>query len=279
MIAALFAFTPFFVGAQDDGDADSDPSSTAFSASAREEPWKQEVLVALIGGGVRFRRARFEVGDGAGGTENRSLDTGAYFDFGWHVLVRPMGHRSPRPSVRAVVLQIDGGSGIGLEVEPADTGISLQTNAWRLLGQIGYLFPKDRLQLGGLVGIGGDVFNIDLNSVLPSSRVVYVRLGPATSYEIIRGFFEIRTDFGFRFPFRLGDIEDAFGRDARAFGLDAILTLQGRIPAGFTYAARFGWEYYTLRFSGPTDNVPARGDGGRGHDHAIALQLLVGWSL
>ncbi len=245
----------------------------------QEEAPNLPVLVLLIGGGVRFRDIHLDVGDGAGGTEGRAFNTGAYFDFGWHILVRPMSRRSPRPAIQAFVLQIDGGSGTGLKVEPARTGISLRTNTWRLLGQLGYLVPIDRLQLGGLVGVGGDVLSIDLNSVLPSSRIVYVRLGPAVAYDIVPSFFGFRADFGVRVPFFLGDLEDAFGNDSSGVGLDATATFDGRLKAGFSYAFRLTWEYYRLRFAGPNMNVPAMGGGGTGSDHAITLQLLLGWSL
>ncbi|MBW2686658.1 MAG: hypothetical protein JRE19_12195, partial [Deltaproteobacteria bacterium] len=169
-----------------------------------------------------------------------------YFDFGWHLLIRPAARRSPRPSIQAIAVQIDGGSGIGLEVEPEGTGISLQTNTWRLLGQFGYLYPIDRLQVGGLVGVGVDVLSIDLNSVLPSSRIVYVRLGPAMAYDIVPSFFGFRADFGLRVPFAFGSLEDAYGSDSSGVGLDAAVTFDGRLKAGFTYAFRFIWEYYNL---------------------------------
>jgi hypothetical protein len=233
----------------------------------------------LIGGAARFRSIHLAVGDNAGGTEARTFETGAYFDFGWHLLIRPAAHRSPRASVQAIVVQIDGGSGIGLTVEPAGTGISLQTNTWRLLGQFGYLYPIDRLQVGGLVGVGADVLSIDLNSVLPSSRIVYVRLGPAVAYDIVPSFFGFRADFGLRVPFFLGSLDDAYGTDSSGVGLDATAALGGRLEAGFTYAFRFIWEYYKLRFTGPNANVPAMGNGARGNDHALTLQVLFGWSL
>jgi len=249
------------------------------AAALQEEPYKLPVMVMLIGGGPRFRDIRLDVGDGAGGTERRSFETGVYFDFGWYLLIRPMARRSPRPAIQAMVAQIDGGSGIGLNVEPAGTGISLQTNAWRLLGQFGYLYPIDLLQVGGLVGVGGDVLAIDLNSVLPSSRIVYVRLGPAVAYDIVPSFFGFRADFGLRIPFYLGALEDAFGNDSSGIGLDAAITFDGRLKAGFSYAVRFIWEYYRLRFAGSNMSVPAMADGGHGNDHAITLQFLFGWSL
>jgi len=247
------------------------------AANVQEEEPVLPVLVIQIGAGARFRNIHLELGDGAGGTETRSFETGAYFDFAWHLLVRPMGRRTSRPSVQAIILQVDGGSGIGLKAEVS--GIELQTNTWRMLGQFGYLYPMDRLQLGGLVGVGGDVFGIDLNSVLPSSRIIYARFGPALAYQIVPRFLGFRADFGLRFPFYLGPLEDAFGNDSSGIGLDAAVTFQGWLKVGFSYAVRFVWEYYRLRFSGSNMNVPAMGDGGDGNDHALTIQLLFGWSL
>ena len=99
------------------------------------------------------------------------------------------------------------------------------------------------------------------------------------SYNIVPDYFRFRADFGLRFPFHLGELANAFGQDSKAFGLDSMLTFDGRIKAGFTYAFRFIWEWYTLRFAGPIDSVPSMGNGGRGTDNAIDFQFLVGWSL
>ncbi len=272
VFAGLF-LTASAAGAQAPGDGQ------AAAAAVQDEGSGLPVLVMLIGGGARFRNIHFDVGDNAGGTERRTFDTGAYFDFGWHLLIRPAASRSPRPAVQAIAVQIDGGSGIGLEVEPAGSGISLQTNTWRLLGQFGYLYPIDRLQVGGLVGVGGDVFSIDLNSVLPSSRIIYVRLGPAVAYDIVPSFFGFRADFGLRVPFFFGGLEDAYGNESSGVGLDAAITFDGRLQSGFSYAFRFLWEYYDLRFAGSNANVPAMGDGAKGTDHAVTFQFLLGWSL
>lgn len=247
------------------------------AARAQEERPELPVLVLEIGAGVRFRNIHLEVGDGAGGSETRSFETGAYFDFAWHFLLRPMARHPSRPSVQAILLQLDGGSGIALRAEVS--GIELQTNTWRMLGQFGYLYPLGRLQLGGLVGVGGHVFGIDLNSVLPSSRIIYARLGPALCYSIVPRLLGIRADFGLRFPFYFGALEDAFGDRTSGIGLDAALTVHGWLSVGFSYAVRFVWEYYRLRFSGSSMNVPAMGDGGDGNDHALTIQFLFGWSL
>ena len=281
----VFVFTALFLGttapagvrAEADQAAPGAPSEAA--AAVQDEAPKLPVLVMLIGGAARFRNIHLEVGDNAGGSEERSFETGAYFDFGWHLLIRPAARRSPRATIQAIAVQIDGGSGIGLKVEPAGTGISLQTNTWRLLGQFGYLYPMGRLQVGGLVGVGADVLSIDLNSVLPSSRIVYVRFGPAVAYDIVPSFFGFRADFGVRAPFLLGGLDEAFGNDSSGVGLDAAATFDGRVKAGFTYAFRFIWEYYKLRFAGSNTIVPAMGNGAKGNDHAITLQVLFGWSL
>ena len=52
------------------------------AATAQDEGAGLPVLVMLIGGGARFRNIHFDVGNGAGGTDQRTFDTGPYFDFG-----------------------------------------------------------------------------------------------------------------------------------------------------------------------------------------------------
>ncbi|MDH3653719.1 MAG: hypothetical protein OEN21_05575 [Myxococcales bacterium] len=269
----LHVFAALLAGVVGPGQAFADEE---VAVSVQEEGAVLPVLIMRIGAGARFRNIHLELGDGAGGTETRSFESGAYFDVAWHLLVRPMGRRPSRPSVQAIIVQVDGGSGIGLKAEVS--GIELQTNSWRMLGQFGYLYPLHRLQLGGLVGVGGDVFGIDLNSVLPSSRIIYARFGPALAYPIVPRLLAFRADFGLRFPFYLGRLEDAFGNESSGIGLDAAVTFQGWLNVGFSYAVRFVWEYYRLRLSGSNMNVPAMGDGGDGNDHALTIQFLFGWS-
>ncbi len=245
---------------------------------AQDEGSDLPILVMLIGLGARFRNIHLELADREGDSADRSFETGAYFDFAWHLLLRPMSRRSPRASVQAIVFQIDGGAGIGLKAEAA-SGIELQTNTWRMLGQLGYLYPIGRLQVGGLAGLGGDVFKIDLNSILPSSRLLYARLGPALVYEVVAKLLGFRADFGLRFPFSFGELDDAFGMDSSGIGVDGALAVEGRLERGFSYGVRFVWEYYRLRFSGSSMEVPAKAYGGDGKDHALTIQLLLGWSL
>ena len=272
----LFMGAPVETRAQQGSAAPQREAQEMTAKAEPDEPGRLDVLVMLIAPGVRFRNIQLAVG---GATPSRSFDTGAYFDFGWHLFVRPWGRRSPRAALQAIVFQLDGGSAIGLTAESVGSGITLQTNAWRMLGQFGYIYPFDRVRVGGLIGVGGDIFDIDPNLVLPSSRIIYVRFGPAVVAPIADHFLRFRADFGLRFPFTLGGLEDAFGTESRAFGLDGTLAFEGHMKAGFSYGLRFVWEYYRYRFAGPTMMVPAMGDGGEGTDHALTVQLLVGWSL
>jgi len=274
----LSVAAPRRLRAQESGSADAGTAKEE-PATMQAQPPKLPVVVLLLAAGARFRSIRLEVGDGSGGTEQRTFETGAYFALGGHLLLRPMARRVAAPSLQAIAIQIDGGGGIDLRVEPARTGISLQTKIWELLGQFGYLYPIDRLQVGGLVGLGGAVLRIDLNSVLPSWSIVYFRVGPAVIYDIIPSLLVFRGDFGLRVPFLLSQLQDAFGSDSSGIGFDAAATFGGRLDAGFTYALRCAWEYYRLRFAGPRMNVPATGDGGSGKDRAFTIQVLLGWSL
>ncbi len=242
---------------------------------------KLPVFEIFVGGGPRLRNIDFNVGDGSGGTENRTFDSGAYADVGGYFLVRPLG-RSDSPALQGIVIQGDGGVGFGLNAQPQGTGITNSVSTWRALGQVGYLYPlRKGLQVGGLVGAGVDTFDIDVNSVLPSIQYIYVRVGAALSYMIFKEFVGFRVDGGFRKPFSLGDVEDAFGNNSSAIGFDATAMVGGKLDIGFTYGFRFIWEYYKTDFSGATDpQQPSFSGGpGSGTDSAMTYQFLVGWSL
>ncbi|MDH3624743.1 MAG: hypothetical protein OEQ49_12805 [Myxococcales bacterium] len=239
------------------------------------------VFEIFVGGGPRLRNIDFDVGDGSGGTESRTFDSGAYADVGGYFLVRPLG-RSDNPALQGIVIQGDGGVGFGLNAQPQGTGITNSVSTWRALGQVGYLYPlRKGLQVGGLVGAGVDTFDIDVNSVLPSIQYIYVRVGAALSYMIFKEFVGFRVDGGFRKPFSLGDLEDAFGNNSSAIGFDATAMVGGKLDIGFTYGFRFIWEYYKTDFSGATDpQQPSFSGGpGSGTDSAMTYQFLVGWSL
>ncbi|MEM7436862.1 MAG: hypothetical protein AAF436_17040 [Myxococcota bacterium] len=242
------------------------------------------VFEIAVGGGARFRNIDFNVGNNTGGTEERTFDSGAYADVGGYFVVRPLA-RSENPALQAIIIQGDGGVGFGLEAAPRGTATAANIQTWRALGQVGYLFPIKRLQVGGLVGVGVDTFDIDLNFILPSIQYVYFRVGGALAYTIIEDLLGFRVDGGFRKPFSLGDLEGAFGSNSSAIGWDATATIGGRLDIGFSYGFRFIFETYKLDFAGATQNVPARGGlcpeelSCTGTDRALTFQFLVGWSI
>ncbi len=259
------------------GKKDSDQKK---KSKAREGATKLPVFELFVGGGPRLLHIDFTVGDGSGGTDARTFDSGAFADVGGYFLVRPLG-RSEKPVLQAIVIQGDGGVGFGLKAQPRGTGITNKVRTWRALGQVGYLYPIKALQVGGLIGAGVDTFDIDVNSVLPSIQYIYARVGAVVSYMIFKDFLGIRVDGGFRKPFSLGDIEAAFGSNSSAIGFDATAMVGGKLDFGFTYGFRFIFERYKLDFSGATDpQQPSFSGGpGSGTDTALTFQFLVGWAL
>lgn len=265
-------------GAPEKIDAKSDEKDA--KEQRREGSHRMPVFEILVGGGVRLLDIDFDVGTADGGTSNRRFDSGAFTDLSGYVLVRPLG-RFDNPALQAIVIQLDAGLGVGLDAEINQSATS-DINTWRVLGQVGYLYPVlKRLQVGGLVGVGVDSFGIDPNSTLPSRQYVYLRVGGAIGYTILEDFLTVRADGGFRWPFSLGDIEPAFGSDSTAIGFDAMATVGGRLDIGFTYAFRFLFEQYNLDFSGTTSSSqPSQSAGsGSGTDRAMTFQVLVGWTL
>lgn len=272
------------------------PTSKATESSKKDmkaarkksrEPRETEALPMfeiLVGGGVRLRDINFTTGSNDGEPTVRAFDSGAYSDVGGYFVVRPLG-RSGKPALQALIVQGDGGVGLGLRARLDASGARSDLATWRILGQVGYLYPIKKLQVGGLVGAGVDTFDVDLNPALPSIRYVYLRVGGALAYTIISDLLRFRVDGGFRRPFSLGGIDAAFGNDSSAIGGDATVTIGGRLDVGFTYAFRFVFETYDLDFAGATENVPARGNtcpedlSCGGTDRAFTYQFLVGWSL
>lgn len=263
------------------GDKTDDKKKKKRSAESGSE---LPVFEILAGGGMRFIEINFNVGDVSGGLENRNFTSGAYADVGGYFLVRPLG-RSDNPALQGMVIQGDGGVGFGLSASPEGTGIKVDVNTWRALGQVGYLYPIKGMLVGGLAGVGVDTFDIEVNSVLPSIQYIYFRVGATFAYTIIDDFLGFRVDGGFRKPFSLGDIDAAFGNNSSAIGWDATAMVGGKLDIGFSYGFRFIYESYKLDFAGATQNVPARSDmcppdsSCGGTDRAMTFQFLVGWSL
>ena len=232
------------------------------------------VATLMIGYGGRIRNATVNL-DPSG---KREYDSGLFSELLLHAHFYP-GAKSDKKGLRGLYLQLDGAYAIGLSSQPQGSGDDLSTTAFRLLGQLGYLHPMDRAKVGVLVGAGWDEFDIEENDILPSARYLYARVGLVGRYAFMADdkFFG-RIDAGFRYPFFLGDLQ-VFGRDSTGIGFDAGLTLGGRIPVGFTWAVRGGFEQYRLKFKGQASTSALAGATGKdGTDTNLLFQLLLGWS-
>jgi len=194
--------------------------------------------------------------------------------------LRPLA-RSSTKGLRGLAVEADGDFGIGLETETQGSATTLDTKAWRVLGQLGYFHGIGKHEVGGLIGIGFDRLAIEDNGALPSIQYLYLRLGPAYRYFFIERTLYLRVDGGFRLPFSYGDLADTFG-DAKGFGFDAGLMVGGELDVGFSYVLRVSFDYFKPQFSafpgGVLPGLPAAAQGIDGTDLAINFHAMIGWS-
>jgi hypothetical protein len=272
------------------------PSKKAEKAEKAETPKKQEtkdeekprtstaprspIINVLGGAGGRVRNIKINVDDGAGGTATREYQSGLYLDIVFRLELRPLA-RSRKKGLRGLALEVDADFGIGLETETQGSTAKLDTKTWRILGQLGYFYGLGKSEVGGLLGIGFDDFDIEDNGTLPSIRYLFLRVGPAFRYLFIERTLYLRVDGGFRLPFSYGELADTFG-DAKGFGFDAGLMVGGELDVGFSYALRVSFDYFKPQFSafpdGMVPGLPAAAQGVDGTDFAINFHAMVGWA-
>lgn len=235
----------------------------------------------ILGGvGGRVRDIQIEVDDGSGGTARRTYESGVYLDIVFRLELRPLARNANR-GVRGLALEADGDFGLGLDTQTAGSAATLDTKAWRVLGQLGYFHRFGKNEVGGLLGIGFDALDLEDNGAMPSLRYLFLRVGPAYRYFFMERQLYLRVDTGFRFPFAYGDLADRFG-EATGFGFDAGVTLGGELDVGFSYLLRVSSEFFKPQFSafpgGVVPGLPGAAQGRDGTDLAINFHLLVGWS-
>jgi len=238
-------------------------------------------IINVLGGvGGRVRNIKINVDDGAGGTATREYQSGLYLDIVFRLELRPLA-RSSKKGLRGLALEADADFGIGLETETQGSTAKLDTKTWRILGQLGYFYGLGKSEVGGLLGIGFDDFDIEDNGTLPSIRYLFLRVGPAFRYLFIERTLYLRVDGGFRLPFSYGELADTFG-DAKGFGFDAGLMVGGELDVGFSYALRISFDYFKPQFSafpdGMVPGLPAAAQGVDGTDLAINFHAMVGWA-
>lgn len=253
----------------------------AIRIEARSGGAKLPPYVTLLGGvGGRIRSIEVRVDDGVGGTGTRTYDSGVYLDIVFRLEVRPLAKHAVR-GLRGLALEADGDFGVGLKTQPPGSNASLDTQAWRVLGQLGYFHRFDKGELGGLLGVGYDRLKLEENGTLPSIGILFLRVGPAYRHFFLDRQVYLRVDGGFRYPFSYGELEDTFG-DGSGVGFDAALTLGGELDVGFAYAARLSFDYFKPRFAGFPDGelppLPGAAQGRDATDFGINFHVMVGWA-
>ncbi len=256
-------------------------SLTATSALAQKaEAQDAPIFVLFAGVGGRARTIEIEIDDGTGGVASRTYDSGVYLDIVFRLELRPWAPSATK-GLRGLTLEADGDFAINLDTETRGSNIKLDTKAWRVLGQLGYLRRIAKHEVGGLVGFGFDRLELQANATLPSIRYSFFRLGPVYRVHFVPKLLYLRVDAGLRLPVSYGQLEEAFG-STKGFGLDAGLMLGGRLDLGFAYALRFSVDFFKSNFSGfpggTLPALPAAAQGRSGADRALNFHVIVGWS-
>lgn len=263
-----------------------EPDKPKRDKSAKTEKQKvrsglQTPVFSILGGaGGRVRNIEVDVDDGSGGSATRSYESGAYLDIVFRLELRPLA-RNRKLGLRGITLEADGDFGLGLDTKTPGSGATLDTKAWRVLGQLGYFHALKKSEIGGLIGIGFDALDLEDNGAMPSIRYLFLRVGPAYRHFFVERLLYLRVDAGFRFPFSYGDLEKRFG-EAKGFGFDAGLALGGELDVGFSYLLRISSEYFKPQFGafpgGVVPGLPGAAQGRDGRDLAINFHVMVGWS-
>jgi len=234
----------------------------------------------LGGAGGRVRNIEINVDDGTGGTATRTYESGVYLDIVFRLELRPLARHDTK-ALRGLALEADADFGIMPETKTPGSMATLDTRAWRILGQLGYFHSFGKSELGGLIGVGFDALDIEQNGTFPSIRYTFLRLGPAYRYVFIERMLHLRVDAGFRWPFSYGQLEDTFG-EATGFGFDAGVMVGGELDVGFSYAVRVSADFFKPQFSafpgGTVPGLPGAAQGRDGTDLAINFHAMVGWA-
>jgi hypothetical protein len=239
------------------------------------------ILNIMAGAGGRTRQIDINVEDAAGEPGTRTYESGIFLDIVFRLELRPWA-RGKTKGLRGLALEADGDFGVGLETEVPGSAAKLDTKSWRVLGQVGYLPRLGKHEIGGLVGIGFDALELEVNGSLPSIEYLFLRVGPAYAYFFVERALFLRVDAGFRYAFSYGALEDTFG-EATGFGFDAGVSLGGELDVGFSYRVRVSSEFFKPQFGelaagGLPPGLPAAAQGTDGTDVAINFNVMVGWS-
>ena len=179
---------------------------------------------------------------------------------------------------RGLYLEGEFAHSVALATEDEASETAVDSSAWRLMIQIGYVFPvaDDAVRFGILAGIGVDAFNLGPNTILPSSSYSQVRVGAMASIRVLENKLRVRVDGAYRHGLGVGDLGDVFGDDGTASGFDLGATLEGRFGS-FVFGVRGGVTRYGLNFTGDaTDGNASIANSVTGKDRAFNLGLQLG---
>lgn len=226
-------------------------------------------VTVLAGVAGRARRAEIDLASGG----KRRYESGLFLEIPVELEVRPLaayGRAAGGLSLRATFAMAAALS----SSEPASAN-EVDTKAYRVGIDTGYVHPFDRGGFGVRVGFLYEAFVLGSNPVIPSSAYPVLRPALVGSYDLLGPRLRLGLEAGFRYVLGLGALADAFGAGSDGLGFDAAVSLGGSLDVGFTYLARFSVEQTFLRFDGAASDAPADG----GSDRAFTLTALLGWSL
>lgn len=262
-------------------DGEEPPGNEEDDVDSTESPLP--LLAAYIGLDIRKRKANLNLPV----PPNRQYRAGFYPELTLTVQSFPL-RGMDNEALRGIYAQLDFAVSLGLSSQELDAtgnpGPELDTTAWRLGVHVGYLYSmmEDLIRIGGMLGFGTDVFNIDENGTITSSAYPFMRIGAAIDAKIYEDYLRGRIDFGLRIVFNSGDFVPAFGEDSSQLGYDLGIALTGALEMGVTYGVRFGYSKYSVSFSGlgaPTTEVPAGATSEDLTDVGISLGLMAGYML
>ena len=238
------------------------------------------LIAAFVGIDGRTRDAQADFTGGGG----RRYDLSMYPELSLRLESFPLGSSSS--AAKGLYAQLDLAFALALrsqEQNMAGDPVDIDTSAWRLLFQLGYLYPlsDDTFRIGALVGFGLDSFSLGDNGVMASTKYTYLRIGAVADARLYQDLVRARLDIGYRIVFGVGDIgngtdPNALGDDASGGAFDLGVSLGGRIDMGLSYALRFGFSRYRFDFSGTTGSgIPPESSF---TDKGLNLSVQVGYT-
>lgn len=242
-----------------------------------EAPQDGLAVLALTAGLTVRSRDTFVSLTGGG---ERRYSVPAYVELGFGLEVRPFageGHLG-----RGIYLNGDFANSVGLASQVEDPTMPTPvggTNFLRFGIHAGWLAPIGAVvELGVGFGGGYDGYMIDMNPILPSVEVGYLRPAARARIRLAQESLVLEIDLAYRAILGVGALASSFGVEIDAHGVDFGLGLTGNLfrvaELGFTWSARFSYVGYFVSFAGAaTDEA-----GTSGSEQAIRFAFMVGWS-